>query len=218
MTSPSNNPEGKPLLYGPDNKPLPLSEKLTLKSPSHKKKTPRRKDKGTPRPRPLLRAALWTLSSAVTLVGFVAALLTLLPRLSLFVSDPVDPTNPFSASFTIINSGYVPLYAVAPRICLGEIGFGNAQPSKRNWDYGVTCLPPLQKWQMKEMAIDDRKTFAINEELTLNGHFAEADIAVGVDYELPLPFIHWKRRKLFPLIAVRQTNGNYYWYSKPDNN
>jgi hypothetical protein len=39
-----------------------------------------------------------------------------------------------------------------------------------------------------------------------------ADIAIIVDYEIPL--IHLTREKIFPLSAKRQSNGNFYWYAR----
>jgi hypothetical protein len=61
--------------------------------------------------------------------------------------------------------------------------------------------------------LDDKFTFALNDVLdTHPGQLESAAIDVTVEYEIPI--IHWKREKMFPMVAHRQTNGRFYWYAR----
>jgi hypothetical protein len=151
---------------------------------------------------------------AIGIPGVLAALFALLPRVTVAVTDPVDPDDPYSSSVTVTNTGYIPLDSVWPAIGLGEITTVGGPPPHTNmkWDY-LPCRRRRQ-WKPRNLAIDDRFTFALNDvyELENKGTFQSADIAVIVDYELPL--IHLARRKFFPIVSRKQTNGKFYWYAK----
>ena len=60
-------------------------------------------------------------NSGTIIVGGLAALFTFLPRVSMNPSDQADPTNPFAESFTITNTGYIPLHHVDARIVVGQV-------------------------------------------------------------------------------------------------
>jgi hypothetical protein len=64
------------------------------------------------------------------------------------------------------------------------------------------------------MEIDDRFTVALNDVLgtAAPGGLQYADIAVIVDYEIPI--IHWKRKKTFPIYTRKASNGKLYWQWK----
>lgn len=92
------------LLYGPDGKPL-------IPDPA-----PKSKDKATgntPEKNSIGKRAnrlLWgAILSIATLIGAAAVGL---PRPSVSQSDPVDPNNSMSASFTVTNNNYIPLWHV----------------------------------------------------------------------------------------------------------
>jgi hypothetical protein len=175
----------------------------------------RRLDKAGPKKPPLRTRVLQALGIVVGVPGVLAASLALLPRVNVTVSDPVDPDDPFSAAATITNTGYIPLDAVWPAIGIGQIStVPNDKPvSNVKWDY-LPCYRRSQ-WKPRYLALDDKFTFALNDvwQLETKGSLSYADIAVAVDYEIPV--LHWHRRKLFPIVAHRQTNGRLYWYPKP---
>lgn len=62
------------------------------------------------------------------------------------------------------------------------------------------------------MGLDSIVTIAINDLFNFED-IRGADIAIVVDYELPI--VHIKREKLFPFVTHRQTDGNLHWYAKP---
>src|SRR5690348_10458001 len=52
------------------------------------------------------------LIGVATIVGTLAAVLALFPRLTVSNGAAIDPSDPFSTPFHITNDGYVPLFAV----------------------------------------------------------------------------------------------------------
>jgi hypothetical protein len=151
---------------------------------------------------------------SATLIGGFAALLTLVPRVTVVVSDPVNPTDPFSASATVTNTGLIPLDSVTPEVSINFIQTKGvpAVPDDEESHYG----PRIHRnvWRGQDLGLDDKFTIALND-LYRNVPPAElqaADIMIWVEYEIPV--VHWKRDKGFPLVAHRQTNGKFYWYSK----
>jgi hypothetical protein len=153
-----------------------------------------------------------------TLIGVPAGLLALLPRVNVTVSDPPNSDDPFSSSVTVVNSGYIPLRQAQPAVSLHRIetstntGIGESDTIPK---YSARLVNSA--WPHGDMAIDDKLTFSLNDLTRVaNGNqLTEAEIAIIVVYDLPL--IHWKREKVYPFFAKRQSNGNFYWYSSLPN-
>lgn len=161
--------------------------------------------------------SLKILAFIIGVPGILAALLTLLPRLTPTVSDPVDPDNVFSASVIITNTGSVKLKSVEAWIGFAVIcGIHAPCPEADSPDASRDYPKRAQRaqWLPRDMEVDDRFTISLNDVFgeTEPGGIQYADIAVSIDYELPI--IHWKRKKTFPLFTRRATNGKLYWYWK----
>jgi hypothetical protein len=146
--------------------------------------------------------------------GVLAALLSLLPRVTVALSDPVDLEEPFSSSVTITNTGFIPLDNPNPCLAIGQVAGRYKQPNL-NWIPNYETRFCRSDWTPPpRLAVDDRITFALND----FSHSAEpngiryADIAIVIQYEIPL--IHLRREKVFPFVTHRQSNGHLYWYSK----
>ena len=68
------------------------------------------------------------------------------------------------------------------------------------------------EWTPRTLDPDDKSTIALNQIFHLcREGVASADVAIVVEYELPL--IHLKVERLYPFAIKSQTNGNFYWYS-----
>lgn len=166
--------------------------------------------------RSFLRAtALKVIAASVGIPGVLAALLALLPRISVALSDPVDPENPFSSSVTLTNTGYIPLDAVVPFFAVGQIGTPPGAHQNLGFcpDYKSPRIVREQWGFPRDMAIDDRFGFPLNDVWDTFQHGLEfADIAIVVQYKIPL--LRLQREKIYPFIAQKQTNGRFYWYPK----
>jgi hypothetical protein len=147
-----------------------------------------------------------------TVLGVPAALLTLLPRISVASSDPVDPNDTLSASFTISNNNFIPLRHVTATLLINEVQpFG--VPLDRDIpaaEMGSGFVRPA--WTNHSLDMDDKFTVSPSDIV----HFTtprEASIAILVSYQ---PWIvPWTRRKVFRFATHRQTDGKLYWYSLP---
>ena len=176
---------------------------------SKSRKTPKMAPK-TRRQSPLLALVL----GAATLVGGVAALLTLLPRVSLAVSDPTDPDDPFSSSVTITNTGYIPLHSVVADIAWNKIMFLDEKGNRKTLlgDMSIQHFRSTH-WGFHYLGLDDRFTISLNDVFAANKQtLIESEIAVVVEYDLPI--IHLRREKRFPFFAKRQRKGTFYWYAE----
>jgi hypothetical protein len=154
----------------------------------------------------------WLLAAA-TLIGGFAALVTFLPRVSVSRSEPVDPSNPFSASFTITNESFIPLRDVGAAMGLGQIVTEPAGMSRFKPDFSSRITS--EDWNGHALQMDEKFTitpstiFALAPGAQLSG----ADVVIAVTYRpWILPF---KREKLSRFVTHRQTNGRLYWYSAP---
>ena len=153
-------------------------------------------------------------TGVVALVSFVAAGVTLLPRVTATVSDPVAPEDPFSSSVTITNTGYIFLRSVD-----ASVAVKNVTTLEHGKQISITGSPDFKsrfrrtQWYPQTLGLDDHFTFAIND---LLGAYKEplisADLAIVVKYYTPIFPIAGE--KIFPIYARKQSNGNFYWYAR----
>jgi hypothetical protein len=171
--------------------------------------------------KPVVRLLEWTLAIC-TLLGGLAATVTFLPRITITPSDPVDPDNLFSVSFTVTNASFIPitLNDADVRVVLGQI---LAEPLPFNppkkFDVGPGGIT-RPEWSGHSLRMDERFT------VTLQGMFgmakeppyvpaklSGADLAIAVTYK---PWLFpWQRETVFRFTTHRQSNGGLYWYSNP---
>lgn len=154
------------------------------------------------------------LSGAATLLGVIMAALALLPRVSVVPSDPVDPSNPFSASFTITNNNFIPLGEVSAWLGTGQVVTQPKKPSPGwipNWQTRIS----KSEWKNHKLTMDERFTVTPADVVGLgpSASLEYADIAIIVVYRPWILPLH--REKVFRFDTRRQTNGLLYWYSKP---
>jgi hypothetical protein len=153
------------------------------------------------------------LSGTAALIGVIGVLATFLPRVTVTTSDPVDDNNPFSSNVTVTNTGYIPLDSVMPNIGLRKMTFGD--PKAPTTFQGPANNQYVRfantRWQSSDLGLDEKLTIGLNEVWGIQPNLLSADVAIVVEYKIPI--IRWKRRKTFPLYAMKQTNGKWYWYS-----
>lgn len=159
----------------------------------------------------LMQRGIGAFFGALALIGGAVAFLTLLPRISVTPSDPVDPDNALSASFTISNNNFIPLRHVSASLGIGEI-----QPVGKPLDPNVAyseqgSLMP-DSWTNHSVDMDERFTITPFDVVHAYGD-RQASIQIIVSYQpwiLPL-----ERQKRFRFETHRQTNGKLYWYALP---
>jgi hypothetical protein len=165
--------------------------------------------KKPPRRGPLLKVLVFLIG----IPGVFAGVVTLLPRLTPSISDPVDPDNPRSISVTVTNTGYIPLDSATAAVAICVLCTKGSRCQVPEFPPRLTQCSQWSRAQWKHyMAIDDRFTFPLNDVFDTadqNG-LSYANLAIVVHYEIPL--IHWKGEKAFPLATRQQRNGKLYWY------
>lgn len=146
--------------------------------------------------------------------SILAAILALLPRLNVVVSEPVDPNNPFSSSVTVTNTGYVALCSVATALAVKEIDYGNLlHPvvlKSESESYDLVIQNPALKSVC--LGLDDRFTYDLSAYMGHPPNLVRALVAVTVQYKIL--YIPLKRTKTFPLMATRRSDGKFYWYAQ----
>lgn len=174
----------------------------------------RKRPRSKPRNRvPRSKRERITIFSVIVTLATLCGYVVLVPRVTAVLSDPTDPNDPFSSSVTITNTGSIPLKTVIPSVSFRDITFltpqgkpltlhGDMEHQKIRW----------KTWSPHDLGIDDRFTLALNDFFGgTRQSLVSAQIAIVVDYELPLIRFHQEKR--FPVFAKRQSNGNFYWYA-----
>jgi hypothetical protein len=162
----------------------------------------------------LKRRVVWFASGAATLLGVFVAALSVLPRISISASNPVDPVDPFSASFPIANNGLIPIRDVRARIRLGRVLTGGYSPIPgfvSNYEGRGGFRRP--EWEIHYLRKNEKLTITTAGLFTLGPgpSLGDDDIAIAVSFRpLLLPF---QREKVFRFIVRQRTDGNFYWYS-----
>jgi hypothetical protein len=188
----------------PVTTPIKLSKKA-VPNKSGKKKSKQEKN----RPHKVL--TVWLLGVA-TIIG---AAVVFLPRPTVTQGDPVDSQNPFSAPFTVANTGIITLAHVDIGFVVGQI---TTEPARLdpNWKTDWTnpehrTLIRKPEWSNRRLGMDDRFTITPGDLFTLK--LGDAEMAIVVDYD---PWwIPWRREKVFRFNAHKQSNGLSYWYAVP---
>ena len=162
----------------------------------------------------MLTLAISILLGLATLLGGIVALLTLLPRVSVTPSDPVDPINPFSASFTITNNGFVPLSSVDALLGIGQVATAPALLDP-NFVPNFESRIVRPEWKNHNLKVDESFTITPADIFGLapGDRLGGADIAIVVSFKIWI--IPIKREKIYRFIARKQTNEQFYWYSIP---
>jgi hypothetical protein len=149
----------------------------------------------------------WLLGLA-TLIGGLAAILTFLPRVSVSQSDPVEPSNPFSASFTITNMNFIPLRAVGASVAVAQL-IGAPATMLTNVVADFTTRITRPEWNNHKLAMDQRFTITpapifapADPSVRLGG----ADLAIVVTKPWILPFA--RERSFVLLLIVKPTDNS----------
>lgn len=170
--------------------------------------------------RPEAHKVLWeVLLGSATLLGGIVAALTFLPRITVTPSEPSVAQNPFTASFTIANSGVIPLRDV-------QVTFFPFESAMSPRVFNENDRPPIDlkdiqgftypQWSHHNLPIDERFTITAEHIIgpaSSQVAVAGADVAIVTHYQ---PWIiPWRRERQFRFVTHRLQNGGFTWYSFP---
>jgi hypothetical protein len=146
----------------------------------------------------------------VAVVGILGFLMTAFPRITVTTSGPSDDKNPLSASFTVSNDGYLPVYSVATRCLLGEISLG--KPFS-----GGGTLVTLGSPSWNEPRLDPGAKMTVpfsNCFIMPNDALTGAHVGMLVTYR---PLFWVRKRRVSSVFTARNIgNGHFYWYNGPN--
>jgi hypothetical protein len=153
------------------------------------------------------------------LLGAVTAALSLLPRMTVEPSAPVDKYNLFSSSFTVTNTNFVPLEHVDVLLGIGELEFGShpsivgSKTPETNPAFDNAVANP--KWIHHTLSMDEKLTITLSDMFgaDFGQNLTGGDIAVIIRYHpWILPF---EREKILRFRVHRELDGGFTWYSSP---
>lgn len=165
----------------------------------------------TPHPESRGRQARRLIEAGILAIATLLGYAILIPRMSVTVSDPPDPNDPFSSSVTVTNTGFLTLDSVLYCVAINKIEQSGI--SLDGGSYSGVLMPDESFHHPQNLESDNPISFPLNEVLVADkGSLTGADIGILIEYQIPI--IHWERYKLFPVALKKQSNGNFYWYAK----
>jgi hypothetical protein len=167
--------------------------------------------------KPTHRSRLWKfLAFVVGVPGVLAALITFLPRVAVTPTDPVDQKQPYSSSFTVTNTNFIPLHDVGA-------GIGIIESITEPLEFDERNRPPinqsgeftLPQWNHHHLGMDEKFTITTEPIIHLapDAALSGADILVIVHYQpwvIPIT-----QTRMFRFVTHRYQNGTYSWFSYP---
>ena len=124
---------------------------------------------------------------------------------------PFDPQNALSIAFDMNNRSFLlPLSDVTAALGVGQIGAGGTKP---NPDFIPNFQSRIEKEEWSHHYLPMDAGFTVNGTSFFVGSVIHADIAIIVDYKLPL--LPFKFEKVFRFTTYRETDGKSRWRSWP---
>lgn len=167
--------------------------------------------------RDLLRSLVAISKKAWTLLGVAAVLVTLtsvmglLPKISVSLPPPLDPSKPLSQPFTITNEGYFALNNVGMSCAIRYIRDPACVSIKGAQDYSSR----IQEHEFERIApvLEPGEKYTKLCPIQDGCQIKQADIAVVVSFRPAwFPFF---REKLFRFRTTEGADGNLYYYPQP---
>ena len=160
------------------------------------------------------------------MLGGATAILALLPRVTVEPGAPFEPSNPFSAPFTIANTNFVPLEGVGVSVRFCDITFEPPEPpgpgtiKLRGTEDGkcngtVGARGTITEWNHHRLGADEKYTISIGDwfNVTKGNRIISADISIVVSfYPWIAPF---QRERHFRFITKAEADGLLHWSARP---
>jgi hypothetical protein len=178
----------------------------------------------------------WTLfqkgcAAMVAAIGAGAAIVTLLPRVTVDIGEPIDSSNAYTAPITISNTNVIPLERVSLALGICELKIAPQITIKgtnnENCSYGNNARIQPDIWKNHHLGIDD-KWRVLMQDAASNGRntnmiFSGGDITFVVSFVCwPWAWLHidrvFGREKEFRFKAVSEPDGKFRWFPKTIDN
>jgi hypothetical protein len=152
-----------------------------------------------------------------TIVGTLVGLVVLLPRMTVDSDKLVDPLNAPPITFTLTNTGYIPLTNVRPAMGLCDFVIGPPRDIDDRCDGSLSSGFQLTKWFTKRLSMDEKHTIRLDDlfDLSPPTQFGGANISIKISYE---PWFLWFRmEKEFRFMTRMEKDGKFSWVNRPIN-
>jgi hypothetical protein len=166
----------------------------------------------------------WKAESIIALIGLSAAGVTFLPRASIDIGNPIDPSNAFSAPITVTNM-LMPLEQVDLKlgVCQMFTGGVGVQTYPSRCDIGgapaYISPPATTNHQLGR----DEKWRVLFQDFALSPSFNGGDIRMALEF-IPWPLASlglghvlpssWLRHRVeYRFTARNDANGKWQWYA-----
>jgi hypothetical protein len=151
----------------------------------------------------------------VTLFGFAITLLTLFPRLSVSNESQIDPNDPFSTPFRIVNDGYVPLFSVTVFLAVQDINPIN--PNVAELRGAPHCGSRVNTPGITTKVFWPTVVFTYYSGGTISTHavpLAAADICIVIEQH---PFgIPITRERVYRFVTQPGPDNQLHWMQRPE--
>jgi hypothetical protein len=199
-----------PILYGPDGRPISGLDVSSTESTKGKKDKTRTKRQQIGK-----RDYKGAVLAFVSLLGFAITLLTIFPRLSVSNESQIDPNDPFSTPFRIVNDGSVPLFSVTFFMAVQNIIPRNTYVTGLKGS--PHCASRIRNAGMATKVLWPTEVFTFYSGAAINTHatpLAAADICIVVQYH---PFgIPINRERVFRFVTQLGPDNQLHWMQRPE--
>jgi hypothetical protein len=163
---------------------------------------------------------VWTRTKKVragvlTILGIASSVVTfycLLPKVVIQPSSILDPHDPFTTQFEILNDGYLDMHKVKIVLALHDVKFqsGLAHITMGNIGIGNKIS------EVDLLSAGERTSLACESLMPMQKSVETADMAVWVEYRPS--FAPWKFSKIQRFVAKKDIEGNFHWvtFSEPE--
>jgi len=158
--------------------------------------------------------SLKILAGAVTLIatslGIVTAYLSLIPRISVSQTQPLDPADPFSAQFIVSNDGPLGINDVAFDCAILNVN------TLHNNRISTSYIRPKALKDLG-MEVGEKATvpcvFRSAFGLSPSDLITSGDISIVVRFRPD--FVFWEKHRSFRFRTIKAADGTLYWFPQP---
>ena len=143
----------------------------------------------------------------LAVLGFLIALLTIFPRISVSNDAPLDADDAFATPFVVSNDGYLPLYSVLFLVSTRDVRFTDGRAIIGTPDYKSRWTAP--DWELPSLYPTKRHDVYAGRVIVSHGTLQSADIGIIVQYRPAFwPF----RREILCRFKTQQGyDGRLHW-------